>query len=75
MIIYYKSKIGKFLEEKLIKSDENTNKEKTSYFINLLNKNSGIVETNNIQYIFNFFNNENVKNISSKKFLHQIFFN
>ena len=57
------------LEVKLIKNDENVNKEKTSYFINLLKENSGNIDTNILQSIFYSFNNENVENISSKKFL------
>ena len=69
MIKNYKTKTGIVLEIKLVKSGENVNKEKTSYFINLLKENTGIVDTNDIQNIFNFFKNENVENISSKKFL------
>ena len=42
-------------EIKLVKSDEDVNKEKASYFINLLKENSGIEDPNDIQYIFNFF--------------------
>ena len=69
MIKYYKSKTGEILETKLIKSNDDINKEKTSYFINLLKENSGIIDTNNIKSIFNSFKNENAENISSKKFL------
>ena len=68
-IKYYKSQAGKFLEEKLIKSDEYVNKEKISYFINLLKENSGIADTNNIKSIFSSFSKESVEKISSKKFL------
>ena len=69
IIKYYKSREKKMLEAKLVNSDEKVNKEKTSYFLKLLIKNSGFVDTNNIQIIFSLFNDDNVENISSKKFL------
>ena len=68
VIKHYKTRTGIVLEIKLVKSGENVNKEKTSYFINLLKKNPGIVDTNDIQNIFNSFKNENVEKYFIKKF-------
>jgi len=68
-IKYYKPNSWIMLEVKIVNNIENVNKQKTTYFINLLKNNSGIVDINIFQSIFYSYNNENVENIPSKKFL------
>ena len=69
MFRYYKEKEKKMLDAFLIK-DEHVNKEKSLKMINLLISNSGIIDSNNIKYALSHSSNdENIENISSKKFL------
>jgi len=68
-IKYFDPKTGKMAKVELVIRDENVNKKKTLYFINLLKENSGIVDTNNLKYILTSFNGDSIENISSKKFL------